>query len=198
VLGNLRIMFPMVSTLHELRQAKTVLSDLMEDLEESGQPYNRDILVGMMVEVPAAVMMLDHFVPEVDFISIGTNDLIQYTLAVDRSNKEVAPLYNASDPSVLRLIEMSVRAAGQGSVAVNLCGQMSGNPIYTSLLLGLGLRALSVPPSALPEIKKICRSVTIPQCEEVARRAMAMDGASQIENLLKDQLRKTVPELALY
>ena len=120
--------------------------------------------------MPAAVMMIDQFVEEVDFISIGTNDLIQYTLAVDRSNKEVADLYNACDPAVLRLIEMSIKAAESGrSRSVNMCGQMSGSTTYTQLLIGLGLRQFSVAPAAIPEIKRVCRAVTIPQCEEVAR-----------------------------
>ena len=195
VLGNVRIMFPLISTLLELRQAKMVLADVMEDLEERGIEFDREVAVGMMVEVPSAVVMIDQFVDEVDFLSIGTNDLTQYTLAVDRSNKDVVGLYNPADPSVLRLIDMTVRAARSRSLPVNLCGQMSGSTNYTMLLLGLGLRRMSVTPSAIPEIKKVCRSVTIEQCELVARRAMSMENARDINSYLKEELKKHVPEL---
>ena len=164
-LGDVRVMFPLIATLLELRQAKMVLADVMEDLDERGQPFNRDLPVGMMVEVPAAVLMIDHFCEEVDFLSIGTNDLIQYTLAVDRSNKDVADLYSASDPAVLKLVKLAIDSALRHDKSISLCGQMSANSTYTMLLLGLGLRQLSVSAAAVPEIKRVCRSVTIAQCE---------------------------------
>jgi len=122
--------------------------------------------------------------------------LIQYTLAVDRSNKDVASLYTAGDPAVLRLIEQTINAARRRGIAVNLCGQMSGSPTYTMLLLGLGLRQMSVTPSAIPEIKKICRSVTIEQCQAVAGRAMSLENARDIKSYLKEELKKILPELA--
>jgi phosphotransferase system enzyme I (PtsI) len=151
----------------------------------------------MMVEVPAAVMLLDRFVREVDFISIGTNDLIQYTLAVDRSNQDVASLYSASDPSILCLIERAIRVAGDESIPAALCGQMSASTIYTMLLLGLGLRRLSVPPSALPEVKNICRGVTLAQCEQVAAKALLMENAMEVTDYLKQELRKAFPHIAV-
>ncbi|MGQ9575514.1 MAG: phosphoenolpyruvate--protein phosphotransferase [Thermoguttaceae bacterium] len=194
-LGDVRIMFPLISTILELRQAKMVLSDVMEDLTEHKIPFNPRLPVGMMVEVPSVVMMIDRFVEEVDFLSIGTNDLIQYTLAVDRSNKDVVWLYTPSEPAVLKLIAMTVEAARRNSVLVNLCGQMSGNPTYTMLLLGLGLRQLSVPPSAIPEIKRICRSVTIGQCEQVARHALSLEHAREVTSYLRGELQKHLPEL---
>ena len=194
-LGNARVMFPLIATLQELRQAKMVLAEQMEDLEEEGVPFDRNIQKGIMIEVPSAVMMIDRFVKEVDFVSIGTNDLIQYALAVDRSNKNVADLYRASDPAVLHLIDMTVQGAKRAAVPVSLCGQMSSNPKYTMLLLGLGLRGLSVPPMALPEIKKICRSVSIEQCQELAQRALEMDNARDIDSLLREELKKHAPEI---
>jgi phosphotransferase system enzyme I (PtsI) len=193
-LGNVRIMFPLITTLMELRQARMVLIDVMEDLEEHNVPFNRDVPVGMMVEVPAAVMMIDHFVEEVDFVSIGTNDLIQYTLAVDRTNKEVASLYNSCDPSVLRLIDLTVKAAERADIPSNLCGMMSGSVNYTQLLLGMGLRTFSVTPSAIPEIKRVTRLVRIDQCEAIAQRAMQLENARDIKNYLKEELKKVAPE----
>ncbi len=194
-LGDLRLMFPLVSTLLELRQAKMVLADVMEDLDEEGVPFNRELPVGMMVEVPAAVLMIDQFVEEVDFISIGTNDLTQYTLAADRSNKDVAALYSSADPAVLRLIRMAVTAADRKGVSANVCGQMSGNALYTMLLLGLGLRRLSVTPSSIPEVKKACRTVSIAQCQQVAEHVMALENARDIKNYLREELKKILPEL---
>jgi len=195
--GDVRVMFPLISTISELRQAKMVLADVMEDLDEAGIAYNKELPIGIMVEVPAVVMMLDRFVEEIDFISIGTNDLIQYALAVDRSNNQVASLYNAADPAVLRLIQMTVAAGSRAGLDVSLCGQMSGNPGYTMLLLGLGLRELSVPPKAIPEIKQICRSTSIDQCEAIAQRALAMESAREIKTMLWDALRRVAPESAL-
>jgi phosphoenolpyruvate-protein phosphotransferase (PTS system enzyme I) len=195
-LGNVQVMFPLISTLLELRQAKMVLADVMEDLDEHGVEFNRKVPVGMMVEVPAAVMMMDRFVEEVDFLSIGTNDLIQYTLAVDRSNKDVVALYSPADPAVLRLIAMAIQAANRKPVPINMCGQMSGNPAYTMLLLGLGLRQFSVTPSAIPEIKYVCRHVTIPQCEAVVGRVMSMENARDITNFLREELKRRVPDSA--
>jgi phosphotransferase system enzyme I (PtsI) len=196
-LGPVRVMFPMIATLQELRQAKMLLIDTMEDLIEDGYELKEKLEIGIMVEVPSAVLMLDKFLLEVDFISIGTNDLIQYCLAVDRSNKDVAYLYRASDPAVLRLIQSTIRQSAEFGVPVNLCGEMSTSPKYVPLLLGLGLRSLSVPPSSVPEIKQVCRSVSIEQCEEIAERVMDLESALEVDAYLTDQLRQIFPELAI-
>ena len=196
-LGEIRIMFPLISTIMELRQARMVLADAMEDLDEAGIPFDRDLKVGMMVEVPSAVMMMDRFVEEVDFFSIGTNDLIQYCLAVDRSNKDVASLYTAADPAVIRMIELAVNAARKGDVPIGMCGQMCGNPMYTMLLLGIGLRSFSVTPAAVPEVKRVCRSVTIEKCEQVAERVRSLESAGEIKTYLKEELSKVFPEFPM-
>ena len=196
-LGDVRVMFPLISTLMELRKAKMVLADVMEDLEEQQVAFNRKIPIGMMVEVPAAVVMIDSFVSEVDFISIGTNDLIQYTLAVDRSNKDVAEMYTASDPAVIKLIAAAIQAANRRGVAVNVCGQMSSSTTYTMLLLGLGLRRFSVTPSSIPEIKAACRAVAIPQCEALAQRVMTMEHAREIRTFLREEIKRQLQEKAV-
>ena len=194
--GDVRVMFPLITTLNELRQAKAELAAAMQSLEQEEIEFNRDIPVGMMVETPAAVMLLDWFLNEVDFVSIGTNDLTQYALAVDRSNKEVAGLYHDSDPAVLRLIDQSLRAAASAGVTATVCGQLSASPRYAILLLGLGLRNFSTPPSAIPEIKRVCRSVDTQYCRRVAQAVLEMDDADRIDRYLHEELRKAAPELA--
>jgi len=195
--GDIRIMFPLISTIVELRQARMVLADAMEDLEEAGIDFDRKIKVGMMVEVPSAIIMMDRFVEEVDFFSIGTNDLIQYCLAVDRSNKDVANLYSAADPAVIRMIDMAVRTANEHSIPISLCGQMGGNPMYTMLLLGLGLRSFSVTPAAVPELKRVCRSVSIDQCNHVAEQVSTLESAHMVKAYLKEELTKVFPEFPI-
>ena len=194
--GQLRLMFPLISTLGEWRAARAILSEIREELRSKGIPFDPNIPIGMMVEVPSTIIMLDRFLNEVDFISIGTNDLVQYALGVDRSNKDVAGLYSNADPAVLRLIEMAVTSSKQHDIPVSLCGQMSANPIYTMLLLGMGLRTLSVPPVAIPEIKKVCRSVTLEDCRRVAKGATQLESALEIRTFLKEELRKSAPEFA--
>jgi len=195
---NIQLMFPLISTLEQLQQANAELRGVMEELDDQAIPFNRDIRVGMMVEVPAAVVLLDRFVRDVDFVSIGTNDLIQYTLAVDRTNKDVAGLYTASDPAVLEMVHRSIQISLDQDTEVSLCGQMCGNPIYTMPLLGMGLRRLSVAPTALAEIKQVCRNVTLDQCQQVADRILDMDHAIEITEYLTNQLKQFAPQLAIH
>jgi phosphotransferase system enzyme I (PtsI) len=193
--GDVRIMFPMVSTLLELRQCKMILAEVKEDLEEEGIRFNQKLPIGTMIEVPSAALLADHMAREVSFFSIGTNDLIQYTLAADRTSEAVASLYSPGDPSVLRLIDLVVKAARKQEIDVNVCGEMSGEPVYTVLLLGLGLRQLSVTPHNIPEIKKIIRSVSIAEAEQVAGEVMRMETARDVNNYLREQTRRILPEV---
>src|SRR5579885_2051080 len=194
-LGNVRIMFPMVSTLLELRHCKMILAEVKEDLEEEGIAFNRDIPVGTMIEVPSAALMAEPMAREVDFFSIGTNDLIQYTLAADRTNEAVASLYSPGDPAVLRLIDNVVKAAAKHGLDVTVCGEMAGEPIYTLLLLGLGLRSLSTAPHNVPEIKKIVRTVSLAEAEAVANEVMRLETARDVNNYLREQTRRILPEV---
>jgi phosphotransferase system enzyme I (PtsI) len=193
--GDVRLMFPMVSTLLELRQCKMILAEVKEDLEDEGIPFNRKLPVGTMIEVPSAAILADQLAREVSFFSIGTNDLVQYTLAADRTNETVASLYSPGDPAVLRLIDQVVQAAQRQNIEVSVCGEMSGEPIYTMLLVGLGLRQLSVTPHNIPEIKKIIRSITIEEANQVAQEALRQETARDVNNYLRDQTRRILPEV---
>ncbi|MEX0774729.1 MAG: phosphoenolpyruvate--protein phosphotransferase [Phycisphaeraceae bacterium] len=194
-IGPMRIMFPLISNIMELRQAKMVLSDVMEDLEEEGIPFRRDIPVGIMIEVPSAALQAKCFSREVQFFSIGTNDLIQYTVAVDRGNERIANLYAGAHPAVLILLRDVIRVANRAKIEVSLCGEMAGDPDYIMLLLGLGLRCFSVTPPAIPEVKRIVRAVSINQCQRVARKAMSFDSDREVLNYLHDQLQRVVPDI---
>lgn len=193
--GDVRVMFPLISSLAEFRQAKMVFRDVREDLEEQGVPFKRDIPVGMMVEVPSAALMAEEFAREVDFFSIGTNDLIQYTLAVDRSDPAVAKYYNAADPSVLFLIRRVIQAADKAGIPVTVCGQMSSEPKFVPLLLGMGLRHLSVTPQAIPTIKEMIRNMTITETVEIAQRVYKLDLARDIESFLRAEQKRFLPDI---
>jgi len=193
VLGDVRIMFPMITTLIELRQAKMLLNDVMEELEDEGVSYNRDIPVGMMIEVPSAALMAEKFAREVNFFSIGTNDLVQYTLAVDRTNERVAGLFCPGHPAVLSLVRDVIRK-GSRTISVSMCGEMAGEPLYTLLLLGLGLTTFSMNAPDIPEVKKIIRSTTMEHARAVARRVMTFDSERQVMHYLRDETRKIDPE----
>lgn len=195
VKGDVRIMFPMICNLMELRQAKIVLGDAIEDLEEMGVPFRRDMPIGIMVETPAAALQIKELLREVDFISIGTNDLVQYTLAVDRGNERVASLYTGSHPAVLRLLREIVRAAERANIECSLCGEMAGEPMYTLFLLGIGLRTFSMAPSDVPEIKKVIRSTSVAYAARVAKRALMFETDRQVSNYLRDETRKISPHL---
>jgi phosphotransferase system enzyme I (PtsI) len=194
-LGDVRIMFPMISTLMELRQAKMILNDVVEELEDEGIPFRREIPVGMMIEVPSAALMANQFAREVNFFSIGTNDLVQYTLAVDRTNEKVAGLFCPAHPAVLTLIRDVIRAGHRNSISVSVCGEMAGEPLYTLLLLGLGLTIFSMNSPDIGEVKKIIRSTTLEHARQVARRVMSFDSERQVLHFLREETRKIIPEV---
>ncbi len=193
--GPVRIMFPLISNVMELRQAKMILSEVRDDLSESGTPFREDIQVGIMIEVPSAALQARTLAREVDFFSIGTNDLIQYTLAVDRANVRIANLYTAAHPAIYMLVRDVVRAANRHKIDVSLCGEMAGEPEFTLLLLGLGLRKMSMTPPAIPEIKRIISKVTIDKCRRVARKVGTFDSDREIINYLREETSRILPEV---
>ncbi len=196
VLGDVRIMFPLISKTTELGQAKWILAEAMEDLDEDGVPYRKDIPIGIMIETPSAVAMASKFAEEVGFFSIGTNDLIQYTLAVDRSNERVAGLYTGTDPAVIHFVREILHKANRRGVDCSLCGEMAGDPMFTLPLLGLGLKKFSMAPNDIPEIKQIIRKVTLKHAQEVARRILRLESDREIYNYLRDEMLKILPEFA--
>jgi len=194
VLGDVQIMFPLISNLQELRQAKMILRDVMEDLDEYGIGYNPDVPVGIMIETPSAALTASLLAADCDFFSIGTNDLVQYTLAVDRANEHVSTLYSAADPAVLLLLRDVIHDANKAKIGLSVCGEVASDPEFIMLLLGMGVRTLSLAPPMIPEIKQIVRSVTLTECNHLARKVATMDSQRQIKNYLRDAAIKILPE----
>jgi phosphotransferase system enzyme I (PtsI) len=194
VLGPIKVMFPLVTNIQELMQAKMILHDVMEDLDEERIQYNRALQVGIMVETPSAALMASTLARDCDFFSIGTNDLTQYTLAVDRGNELVSTLYSAADPAVLRLIRTVIQDAYKAKIEVSVCGETASEPEYVMLLLGLGVRTLSIASPMIPEIKQVIRSVTIEDCNHLTRKVLAMNSERQISSYLRNAARKILPE----
>ncbi|MBS3761945.1 MAG: phosphoenolpyruvate--protein phosphotransferase [Planctomycetes bacterium] len=195
-LGNVKVMFPLVGGLQELQQAKRMLGEIREEFEEKGEEYDRDMEVGIMIEVPSAAINADILAPHCDFFSIGTNDLIQYTLAVDRANEHVAHLYRPEHPAVLRLIKNTVKAAEAEGIPVGLCGEMASVVVYTVLLVGLGLNSLSVaPPQILTEIKKVVRSITYERARELAEKILQTANPDENLKLIEEINNEMLPEL---
>jgi len=194
---NVRIMFPMISSLHEVRAAKEFVRKAQEELKLRGELFDPKIKVGVMIEVPSAALLAEEIAAEVDFLSIGTNDLIQYLLAVDRDNSYVAPLFQQFNPAVLRVIKMVIDAGHKKHVWVGMCGEMAGDPLATMLLVGLGLDELSVVPSVLPEIKKIIRTIRLKDARRVAERALSFPTADDVKKYLTSVVKEKVPDIPL-
>ncbi len=182
--GDLRIMVPMVSSVQELREVRSLLRRAMHDVDSAGHPYAKHIPLGIMIEVPSAVVMADVLAREAEFFSIGTNDLIQYTLAIDRGNRSLAPLASPFHPAIIRMIRQVTVAAAAHDVPVALCGAMASDPLGAVLLVGLGLRELSMEAAAVPEIKEALRRVSTADCERAAHAALTLDTADAVEELI--------------
>ncbi len=193
--GNIRIMFPMISGLKEFISAKKIMSDVMKDLEKERIDFDHGIKVGAMIEVPSAVMVADILAREADFFSIGTNDLIQYALAIDRGNEHVAYMYEPFHPAVLRMIIQTVRAAEEAGIEVAMCGEMAGDPYCASLLLGIGINELSLNIGNIPLLKKLIRSLSKKECEKELKFIMEMTTVDEIRKFIIDKTDLLIPEM---
>ncbi len=196
-LKNLAVMFPMVTSIKEVQLAKQLLTQAKDDLRARGIAFDDAIKIGVMIEVPGAAIIADHLAREVNFLSIGTNDLIQYLLAVDRGNDIVSDLFQEFHPAVIRFLRRIIERGKQEHAWVGLCGEMAGDPMATLLLLGLGLDEFSVVPTVLPEIKKIIRSVHFTEAKHIAERVLTMQSEDEIKAFLRHMMKLKFPEIPI-
>ena len=193
--GNVKIMYPMISGVAEVIQANDILRQVMSDLKKEGIPFDKDIHVGAMIEIPSAALTAEMIAAEVDFFSIGSNDLIQYTMAVDRVNEKVANLYEPTHPAILRLIRAVVEAAHNNGIWVGVCGEIAGEPLFTPLLLGMGIDELSVASSSLPRVKEVIRRLKLSEAQELAAASLHTNSGREVLAMLNALLQRVDPDL---
>ncbi len=192
VYGRLRLMYPMISGIEELKQANAILEECKEELRRDRLNFNEDIEVGVMIEVPSAAITADLLAKEADFFSIGTNDLIQYSLAVDRGNEKVAYLYDPAHPAILRMIKNIIDSGHADNIRVGMCGEMASDELFTLVLLGLSLDEFSLSPLAIPQIKYIIRSVSFAEAKSIANEALSLDTSKAVGSFMQAKLRKVL------
>ncbi|HOF06039.1 MAG TPA: phosphoenolpyruvate--protein phosphotransferase [Syntrophales bacterium] len=193
--GKTRILFPMISGVEEIRAAKKILGEVREDLERQGIAVGKDVETGAMIEVPSAVIIAEELAREVDFFSIGTNDLIQYVLAIDRINDRVNYLYEPLHPAVLRMIRKVVEIGHRAGIPVAMCGEMAGDPAYTMILLAMEIDELSMNPLAIPKVKEIIRATTLKESRQLMKKVMTMSSASEIREVVEQTMREKFSNL---
>jgi phosphotransferase system enzyme I (PtsI) len=193
--NNIRIMYPMISGVEEFRRANLLLEESKQELAAAGIPFNPWIEVGVMIETPSAVFVADHLAKDVRFFSLGTNDLIQYSIAVDRLNDRIAHLYNPTHPSILRMIKMTVDAGRARGIWTGVCGEMAADILLTPLLIGLGVEELSATSALVPQVKKAVQSLEASACEDLARRALEMDDSAAILEMSTSMARENYGDL---
>ena len=193
--GKVRIMFPMIATVEELLQARATLNEVEEELDREGIPYNPHLDVGIMIEVPAAALLAEKLAAHVDFFSLGTNDLVQYSLAVDRSNPDISYLYQPGHPSIVRLIHHVVEAAYAHGIWVGICGEMAAEPLLAPLVLGVGIHELSMSPVAIAPIKRLIRHMRMYEAEELVAQALRCSTAGEVLQLCRDFLGRVCPDI---
>ena len=192
---NIKLMYPMVSNVDEVIRANEFLEEAKNELRQRGQPFNDDLEVGVMIEVPSAAITANLIAPHVDFFSLGTNDLVQYTMAVDRVNERVAYLYEPTHPAIIRLIKGTIDVGHEHGIWVGICGEMAANPLMAPLLMGLGIDEFSMSPSAVPLVKEAVRSVLFHEAEELARQVLVSESAPKVLELCRKLLEKVAPEI---
>ncbi len=188
--GNVRLMFPMISNLQELREAKKITEEAREELRERGESFDPNLQIGCMIEVPSAVLLADELAREVDFFSLGTNDLTQFTLAVDRANERIADLYQPHSPAVLRQIQTVMNVARNHGIPVCVCGEMASDPYMAIVFIGMGMDELSMSPSKLPEMKQLTRFISYEDARECAREVLKLTSAGEIDRWLKNRFQE--------
>lgn len=193
--GKVKIMFPMITGLEEVRAARSLVEQVRHELDDEGYRYDPSVEIGIMIETPGAVAIADLLARETDFFSIGSNDLIQYTLAVDRGNARISYLYEPMHPSILRLIRNTVEAGHAHNIWVGMCGEVAGDPLYSVLLVGLGLDELSISSYMIPEVKRIIRSITYDEAKMLVRKAMGLSTAAEIRHLVGSIMHERFPDL---
>lgn len=193
--GNVQLMFPMISGLQEVLDAKAILKEVMDELDKKNVKYDRDLKVGIMIEIPSAVTVADILAKHVDFFSIGTNDLIQYTLAIDRINEQLAYMYQPFHPAILRMIQQVVMAAKGAGIKVSLCGEMAGDPFFAFILLGLGIDELSMNAMSIPMVKKIIRSISMEEAITDTQDIFQLDTAKEVREFIIKKVEHLIPDL---
>ena len=196
VYGNLRIMLPMVSSVLEVLEVKLIIADIQKQLEKENVEFVRHPVIGVMIETPAAALMADELGRHVDFFSIGTNDLVQYTMAIDRGNERVAYLYKPAHPAILKLIAATVAAARKNNIFVGVCGQMAAEPEFVPLLVGLGVHELSMEPPSVAMVRRVIRSISFYEAEKTAAQALACPNAAASLEVSLNLLKRCAPEIS--
>ena len=191
--GKVRILLPMVTGLEELREARAVIEAIRRELLSEGVPVERDVPVGVMIEVPAAALLADSLATEAEFFSIGTNDLIQYCLAIDRATESVSYLYQPLHPAILILIRRVVEAASRSGLRLSVCGEMAGDPVASVALVGLGVTELSMSPAAIPAVKQVLRGVTAREARSMAEDALRLQTAAEIDEMFRRRVLALLP-----
>ncbi len=195
---NIKILIPMISGIFEVEKIKFFIEEVKDELKKENIKFNKNIQLGIMIEIPSSAIIADIFGKYVDFFSIGTNDLIQYTLAIDRLNDDVSYLYEPAHPAIIRLIKMIVKGAESSGINVNVCGEMAGESIYVPVLIGLGIRRLSMNPVFIPQVKELIRNLKIEECKKIVKKIFSMEKSTLIKEFLYDTISKKIGNFEYY